>query len=85
MTIQKYPIGSGDTTRIPAPEGGSATIITQDEGVQLSAAVTTLNFTGAGVTASGAGTTTTINVPGGGGAGFDWGKYFAGRFGFPNG
>ena len=28
--------------------------------------VTTLNFTGAGVTASGAGATTTVNVPGGG-------------------
>lgn len=42
-----------------------ATIITQDEGIQLSTTVTTLNFTGAGVTASGAGATTTIDIPSG--------------------
>lgn len=47
----------------------SATITTQDEGGTLSSTVTTLNFTGAGVTASGAGATTTINIPGGSGSG----------------
>lgn len=46
----------------------SATITTQDEGTPLSTTVTTLNFTGAGVTASGAGATTTINIPGGAGS-----------------
>lgn len=46
----------------------SATITTQDEGSNLSTTVTTLNFTGAGVTASGAGATTTINIPGGAGS-----------------
>ena len=43
----------------------AATITTQDEGSNLSTAVTTVNFTGAGVTASGAGATTTVNIPGG--------------------
>lgn len=47
--------------------GGGTTITTQDEGVTLSTTVDTLNFTGAGVTASGAGNVTTINIPGGGG------------------
>ncbi len=47
--------------------GGGTTITTQDEGVTLSTTVDTLNFTGAGVTASGAGNITTINIPGGGG------------------
>lgn len=50
----------------PASSGG--TITTQDEGTPLSSTVTTLNFTGAGVTASGAGATTTINISGGAGA-----------------
>ena len=49
--------------------GGGGAITTQDEGVTLSAGVTTLNFVGAGVTASGAGATTTITIPGGGGGG----------------
>lgn len=45
---------------------GGNTIITEDEGVVLSNAVTTLNFVGAGVTASGAGATTTVTIPGAG-------------------
>lgn len=50
-----------------ADSGGAAIITTQDEGVTLSTSVTTLNFVGAGVTASGAGATTTITIPGGSG------------------
>lgn len=42
-------------------------VTVQDEGAPLATAATTLNFTGAGVTASGTGTTKTINIPGGGG------------------
>ena len=45
----------------------ATTITTQDEGSTLSSTVTTINFTGAGVTASGAGNTTTVNIPGGSG------------------
>lgn len=53
---------------IPPPStGGSGTITTKDEGSTLSTTVTTLDFVGAGVTASGAGATTTVTIPGGGG------------------
>lgn len=45
---------------------GGSTITTKDEGTTLSSSVTTLDFVGAGVTASGGGATTTINIPGGG-------------------
>lgn len=46
-----------------------ATIQVQDEGSNLgtSGTMTTLNFTGAGVTASRASNTVTVNIPGGGG------------------
>ncbi len=43
--------------------GVPGTISTQEEGVLLSATVNTINFVGAGVTASGAGATTTVTVP----------------------
>ncbi len=42
----------------------AATVSTQDEGVPLSSTVTTFNFVGAGVTASGAGATATITIGG---------------------
>lgn len=58
----------GNTLNIPNYAGGGSALTTQDEGVTLSTSVTTLNFTGAGVTASGAGATTTINIPGGSGS-----------------
>ncbi len=51
------------------PAGVGSTILVEDEGVPLATAADTLNFTGAGVTASGAGATKTINIPGGGGGG----------------
>ena len=53
-----------------APAGGS-TLTVQDEGSTLSTAATTLNFVGAGVTASGTGATKTITIAGGGGSSFD--------------
>ena len=43
--------------------GGTAVTV-QDEGSSLSTAAETLNFTGAGVTASGTGAAKTINIPG---------------------
>lgn len=49
--------------------GGGTTITTKDEGSTLSTGVTTLDFVGAGVTASGAGATTTITIAGGSGGG----------------
>ena len=47
-----------------APAGAGATILVQDEGGALTTAASTLNFTGAGVTASGAGAVKTVNIPG---------------------
>ena len=46
----------------------AAGVTVQEEGSSLSTAGTTLNFVGAGVTASGTGATKTITVPGGGGS-----------------
>ena len=68
---QEITLGAGlaMTGTVLSSSGGGGSITTQDEGVTLSAGVTTLNFTGAGVTASGAGATTTITIPGGGGGG----------------
>jgi hypothetical protein len=53
----------GTVTDLEATGGGSALTI-QDEGSPLATAATTINFTGAGVTASGTGATKTVNVPG---------------------
>ena len=49
--------------------GGISGITIQEEGSALSTAATTLNFVGAGVTASGTGATKTITISGGGGSG----------------
>ena len=49
--------------------GGGSSLTVQDEGSALSTAATTLNFVGAGVTASGTGATKTITISGGGGGG----------------
>jgi len=54
---------SSDTITINAA-GGALTI--QEEGVDLATDATTLNFVGAGVTASGTGATKTITITGGG-------------------
>lgn len=48
------------------PSAAGTTIITKDEGSTLSSSVTTLDFVGAGVVASGAGATTTVTIAGGG-------------------
>jgi hypothetical protein len=65
-----------DGTWAPTPGGGGSSLTVQDEGSTLSTAVTTINFTGAGVTASGA-ATVTVNVPGGGSGSFDYGIHMA--------
>ena len=53
----------GTDTLTIAASGGEVTV--QDEGSSLSTAATTLNFVGAGVTASGTGATKTITIAGG--------------------
>ena len=52
-----------------APGTVGAAITVQDEGSALSTSATTLNFVGAGVTASGSGATKTITISGGGSSG----------------
>lgn len=68
------PASGGGTTNFlradgtwAAPPGGGGSLTVQDEGSTLSTAVTTINFTGAGVTATGT-TTVTVNVPSGSGS-----------------
>ncbi|MGL4297341.1 MAG: hypothetical protein ACRCTG_16655 [Aestuariivirga sp.] len=56
-------LGSGDLVI-----SGGSSIPVSDEGTQITAGVTSLNFTGAGITASAAGNAVTVNVPGGGGS-----------------
>ena len=46
--------------------GGGSSLTVQDEGSALSTAATTINFVGAGVTATGSGATKTVTIPGGG-------------------
>ena len=47
---------------VAAPSGGISGITIQEEGTSLSTAATTINFTGAKVTASGTGASKTVNV-----------------------
>ena len=49
--------------------GGGSALTVQDEGSTLTSAATSLNFTGAGVTATNTGGAVTIDIPGGGGGG----------------
>jgi hypothetical protein len=66
--VLTYDNGTGQISLEAATGGGGGTIITQDEGIQVDAAATTLNFVGAGVTATDAGANvTTVTIPGGGG------------------
>lgn len=48
----------------PQDDAGAGGIATQDEGIAVDAAATTLNFVGQGVTASGGAGTTTVTVNG---------------------
>ena len=47
--------------------GGGSALAVQDQGTTLTSAATSLNFTGAGVTATNVGSAVTIDIPGGGG------------------
>ena len=60
------PTGSGSSTN-------SGEIVVQDEGNPLSTPATTINFVGAGVVASGTGSTKTITISGGqSGSTYQW-------------
>jgi hypothetical protein len=58
---------SGPTGPTGPAGGGGSSIAVYDEGTLLTSGVTSFNFTGAGVTATAATNSVTVNVPGGGG------------------
>lgn len=62
--LTSNPTFQTDITNITTSNGA---IIVQDEGIPLATAAGTLNFVGAGVTATGAGLVKTITIPGGSG------------------
>lgn len=66
VTLTENNDGANETLTIASTASGGSTIITEDEGIQIDAAATTLDFVGAGVTATDAGSNvTTITIPGG--------------------
>ena len=56
--------GSGGFTFTTISSGGGSAITVQEEGSSLATAAATINFVGAGVTATGTGATKTITIPG---------------------
>jgi hypothetical protein len=67
----RLPIGGSNTHLVSsgvaplwAPSSSGSPLTVQDEGTPLATDATTLNFVGAGVTATGAGATKTITIPG---------------------
>jgi hypothetical protein len=59
-----------------ATPSAAATIPISDEGTQVTAAVSSINFVGAGVTATAAGSDVTVSIAGGGGGGGSSGPIF---------
>lgn len=55
---------AGDTAEIDATGGGGGSVPVEDEGVEITAAVTSFDFVGAGVLATAAGDDVTITIPG---------------------
>ena len=55
----------GTTALVFVQFAGAASITIKDEGSSLATAATSIDFVGAGVTASGAGAAKTITIPGG--------------------
>ena len=70
----------GRVTSASNGSSGISGITIQEEGSALSTAATTLNFVGAGVTASGTGATKTITISGGGGGSGSGGTVSSGTF-----
>ena len=64
-SAQKFYINDSGTVKEIGGGSGGSSLTVADEGSNLSTAATTLNFVGAGVTASGGGVEKTINIPGG--------------------
>ena len=68
-SAKKLYINDSGTVKEIGGGGGGSAITIQDEGSSLSTAASTINFVGAGVTASGTGATKTITISGGSGGG----------------
>ena len=68
-SAQKFYINDSGTVKEIGGGSGGSSLTVADEGSNLSTAATTLNFVGAGVTASGTGATKTITISGGSGGG----------------
>jgi hypothetical protein len=80
LQVESLPTAETDTDLVLRPDGGGGVvwgsdsgspgggsgITVEDEGTPLTTDATTLDFVGAGVTATGAGSTKTITIPGGG-------------------
>lgn len=67
---QVLKVNSGETALEFADESGGGDVAVEDDGTSIVAAATTLNFTGAGVTVTDAGSNQVdIDIPGGGGGG----------------
>ena len=64
-TLNGHTIPGGSGTLALTSDVTSGSFTVQDEGSSLSTAATTLNFVGAGVVASGTGSTKTITIAGG--------------------
>ncbi len=62
---------ASSTSWVPAnpPAGGGTNVAVQDEGTTLTAAVSAINFTGTGVTATNSGSAVTVNIASSGGGG----------------
>ena len=65
LEVNNLNTGAGFERVLTTSDMGAGLTV-EDEGVPLAGAASTLNFVGAGVTASGAGATKTITIPGGG-------------------
>jgi hypothetical protein len=61
-------ITNGDGAITIAASGGGSSVPVSDEGTQITAGVTSFNFTGAGVTATASTGAVTVNIPGGSGS-----------------
>jgi hypothetical protein len=69
VTLKVFPPGTEEdygAVEIPpqAVSAGSGGVNTQDEGIAVDTPATTINFVGAGVTATGGAGTTTVTIPG---------------------
>lgn len=63
-TIYAFFTRNGGTTWIGGQLGGGASLTVEDEGTPLATDATSIDFVGAGVTASGAGAAKTVTIPG---------------------